>query len=218
MGNRVVITTKQNLENNGVGVYLHWNGGYDSVSAFLKYCELKGYRSLDKDCYGFARLCQVIGNFFGGTNSIGIDTVDKLDCDNYDNGVYIVEGWNIVDRKYKRHEEQMNYLMEDMLMAIDDAQPEAEQLGEYLTAKEISTEDLKIGDTVILMNYDGKTEKHHVMGFGDCEIINGTNVGNKPFVDKYGDYFNYANKINNYILTDTVKVVEEVKQDTTENL
>jgi hypothetical protein len=85
MGNRAVITTKENFENNGIGIYLHWNGGYDSVSAFLKYCELKGYRTPDKDCYGWARLCQVIGNFFGGSTSIGIDVVNKLDCDNYDN-------------------------------------------------------------------------------------------------------------------------------------
>ena len=48
------------------------------------------------------------------------------------------------------------------------------------------------------------------MGFGDCEIINGTNVGNMPFVDMYGDYFSYAENINNYIRTETVRVVEEV--------
>lgn len=141
MGNRAVITTKENFENNGVGVYLHWNGGYDSVSAFLKYCELKGYRTPDTDCYGWARLCQVIGNFFGGSTSIGIDTVNKLDCDNYDNGVYIIEGWNIVDRKYNRSAEQMNHEMEDMLMAIDKAQPKEEQLGENLTAQD-TTENL----------------------------------------------------------------------------
>ena len=76
MGNRAVITTKENFDNNGIGIYLHWNGGYDSVSAFLKYCELKGHRSPDTDCYGWARLCQVIGNFFGGTTSIGIDVID----------------------------------------------------------------------------------------------------------------------------------------------
>ena len=218
MGNRAVITTKENFDNNGIGVYLHWNGGYDSVSAFLKYCELKGYRSPDKDNYGFARLCQVIGNFFGGSTSIGIDTVDKLDCDNWDNGVYIIEDWKIVDRKFFKGNEQMNHDMKDMLMGIDVAQPKAEQLGEYLTAKEIPTEDLKIGDTIILINYDGKTEKRHIMGFGDCEIINGTNVGNQPFVDKYGSYFGYAENINNYIFTETVKVVEEVEQETTENL
>lgn len=27
MGNRAVITTRHNFDNNGVGVYLHWNGG-----------------------------------------------------------------------------------------------------------------------------------------------------------------------------------------------
>lgn len=132
MGNRAVITSKENFENNGIGIYLHWNGGRDSVEAFLKYCELKGYRSPTDDNYGWARLCQVIGNFFGGSTSIGIDVVNNLDCDNWDNGVYIIEGWEIVDRKYNRYEEQMNYKLEDMLMDIDNSMPEGERLGEQL--------------------------------------------------------------------------------------
>ena len=45
MANRAVVTTKENMDNNGFGVYLPWNGGRDSVRAFLKYCELKGYRA-----------------------------------------------------------------------------------------------------------------------------------------------------------------------------
>lgn len=218
MGNRAVITTKENFDNNGVGVYLHWNGGYDSVSAFLKYCELKGYRTPDTDCYGWARLCQVIGNFFGGSTSIGIDTVDKLDCNNYDNGVYIIEGWKIVDRKYFNGVEQMNHDMEDMLMGIDVAQPEAEQIGEYLEAKEIPLNEVKVGDTVILMDYDGKIEKHKVMGFGGYELVNGQSVIGLPYVDKFNNYFECDKNINNYIQTETVKVVEEVEQETTENL
>ena len=209
MGNRAVITTKENFDNNGIGVYLHWNGGFDSVSAFLKYCELKGYRSPDKDNYGWARLCQVIGNFFGGSTSIGIDTVNKLDCDNYDNGVYIIEGWKIVDRKYKRYTEQMNHDMNDMLMGIDKAQPEKEQLGEYLTAKEISLNEVKVGDIVILMDYNGTVEKHKVIGFGDDVLVNGTNVNGLPYVDKFNNDFECDKNINNYIRTKTVKVVEE---------
>ncbi len=62
MGNRAVITTPDKK----MGIYLHWNGGRDSVEAFLHYCELHGFRSPDRDPYGWARLCQVIGNFFGG--------------------------------------------------------------------------------------------------------------------------------------------------------
>lgn len=209
MGNRAVITTEKNFENNGVGVYLHWNGGYDSVSAFLKYCEIKGYRTPDTDNYGWARLCQVIGNFFGGSTSIGIDTVDKLDCDNYDNGVYIIKGWEIVDRKHKRYAEQMEYEMEEMLLEIDKAMPEKEQIGEYLKAKEIPTEDLKVGDTVFIKEYNEKFTKHQVMGFGSEERVNGTAVYGKPYVDLYGDYFSYDKNINNYIFTETVRVVEE---------
>lgn len=210
MGNRAVICTKENYENNGVGVYLHWNGGYDSVSAFLKYCELKGYRTPDTDCYGFARLCQVIGNFFGGALSVGINTVDRLDCDNWDNGVYIIKGWKIVDRKHFDGAEQMNYKLEDILEQIDKSMPEAEQLGEYLKAKEIPTNKVKVGDTVYIMDFDGKVNKHKVMGFGTDEYHNGTNVSGLPYVNLYKDSDGkYDWNINNYIHTETVRVIEE---------
>lgn len=191
-----------------MGIYLHWNGGYDSVSAFLKYCELKGYRSPDIDSYGFARLCQVIGNFFGGALSVGIDTVDNLDCNNWDNGVYIIEGWEIIDRKYFDGVEQMNYSMEDMLVAIDEAMPEKEQIGEYIQAEEIATKDLKIGDTVFIMQYDNKLVKHQVIGFGRDNLVNGTNVSGLPYVDMYGGYFEYEKNINNYIRTETVRIAK----------
>lgn len=124
MGNRAVITTKDKK----IGVYLHWNGGRDSVEAFLKYCELKGYRTPDSDCYGWARLCQVIGNFFGGSTSIGIDQYNRLDTDNGDNGVYIIEGWEIVDRLYHDWPEQHEYNLVEMLKQINEAQPKDEQL------------------------------------------------------------------------------------------
>lgn len=126
MGNRAVISDRRKK----IGVYLHWNGGYDSVSAFLKYCEMKGYRSPDKDNYGWARLCQVIGNFFGGANSIGIDRYDNLDIDNGDNGVYIIEDWEIVDRLYYEGEEQNEYDLKEMLLEINKTQPENEQFRE----------------------------------------------------------------------------------------
>ena len=212
MGNRAVITTKENFENNGIGVYLHWNGGYDSVSAFLKYCELKGYRTPDNDCYGWARLCQVIGNFFGGSCSVGIDVVDNLDCDNFDNGTYIIEGWKIVDRKYFNGAEQMNYKLEDMLMDIDNAMPKEEQIGEYLKATEIPVSEVEIGDTVIIMDYNGKVLKHNVIGFGDDTFVNGTNVNGMPYVDLYGGYYGYSENINNYIRTETVRVVKSAEE------
>jgi len=127
MGNRAVITTKKDLSD--IGIYLHWNGGRDSVEAFLKYCELLGHRSPDTDNYGWARLAQVIANYFGGTTSIGIDIAKKLDCDNGDNGVYIIQDWQIVDRLFAPKREQKEYEMLSMLLEIDSKQPTEEQLG-----------------------------------------------------------------------------------------
>ena len=128
MGNRAVITTKANMDNNGVGVYLHWNGGRDSVRAFLKYCELKGYRAPSEDNYGWARLCQVIGNFFGGSTSLGIDTVNNLDCNNWDNGVYLIEGRELAGRLYFDGEEQDYYELIKMLRSIHVCMPACERI------------------------------------------------------------------------------------------
>lgn len=133
MGNRAVITAskaKDVAQSNDIGIYLHWNGGRDSVEAFLTYCKLKGYRKPSEDNYGWARLCQVIGNFFDGGCSIGIDNCCHLDCDNYDNGVYIIEGWEIVGRQYHDGAEQHAYDLLEMLVEIDKNQPTKEQLGE----------------------------------------------------------------------------------------
>ena len=123
MGNRAVITTKEKK----IGVYLHWNGGRDSVTAFLTYCKMKVYRTPESDNCGWARLCQVIGNFFGGECSIGIDEYDVLDTDNGDNGVYIIENWEIVDREFYNGAEQNNHDLLEMLKDINKCQPEKEQ-------------------------------------------------------------------------------------------
>lgn len=128
MGNRAVITTRENFEHNGVGVYVHWNGGRDSVEAFLDYCKRQGYRPPDQDCYGWAYLCGVITNFFGDGLSVGIDTVNRLDCDNGDNGVYIIKGWEIVGREFFDWTEQYEYDLEQMVIDIDKCMPERCQL------------------------------------------------------------------------------------------
>jgi hypothetical protein len=131
MGNRAVITASKAYSVEGssdIGVYLHWNGGRDSVEAFLTYCKIKGYRAPDYDNYGWARLCQVIGNFFGGELSVGIDKCQNLDCDNGDNGTYIIKGWDIVGRKYHEGGEQQRYDLLEMVKAINEAQPVKEQM------------------------------------------------------------------------------------------
>jgi len=126
MGNRAVITDRAGR----FGIYLHWNGGRDSVRAFLLYAEMRGFRRPEEDNYGWARLCQVVCNFFGGSLSVGIGPLSELDCDNGDNGVYVIEGWRIVGRDYFDGEEQDGIDLAGMVAEIDRRQPEADRLGE----------------------------------------------------------------------------------------
>lgn len=131
MGNRAVITTKAELSTEGgIGIYLHWNGGRDSVEAFLKYCELKGYRPPSVDSqYGLAYLVGVITNYFGDGLSVGIDSLLHLDLDNGDNGVYVIDGWEIVDREYFNGVEQSSHNLYEMLKDINNSMPKKMQIG-----------------------------------------------------------------------------------------
>jgi hypothetical protein len=105
MGNRAVIAFQDASHNevqpDSVGIYVHWNGGPESVTAFLDAAKELGVRP---DDYGVARLCQIIGNWFGGTLSIGIGTCRTMDTDNGDNGTYVVDlenhGWEIARRMH----------------------------------------------------------------------------------------------------------------------
>lgn len=212
MGNRAVITTSKSLDvksSSDIGVYLHWNGGRDSVEAFLEYCKLKGYKSPEQDCYGYARLCQVIGNFFGGGSSLGIEKCCNLDCANWDNGVYIIEDWKIVDRKYFAGYEQDEHDLQEMLVAIDESMPAEEQLGkDFLRAEIVPISKLKIGDEVFVQDWNHKVTKTKVMGFGENgRIVNGTDIGGIPYVGIYGD--DHADNINNYLIRKDIRRVQQ---------
>ena len=135
MGNRAVITTEENFgTQKGLGLYLHWNGGRDSVEGFLEYCRLRSFRCPERDDYGWARLCQVVGNFLGADGcSVGIDEISRLDQDNGDNGVYLIKDWSIVGRKfYNADAEQDCYSLHEFLYALDECQPESQQLGNQM--------------------------------------------------------------------------------------
>ena len=174
MGNRAVISTSASPE--AIGIYLHWNGGRDSVEAFLKYCELKRYRPDD-----LARLAQVIANYFGGTCSIEIDKNCNIDCDNWDNGMYIIKDWKIVGRKYMHYSEQKDYDMQEMLLGIDEKQPEEEQIKKFLEGEPLPAECFEIGDNVVWIR-DGRVLEGQVVGIGTDRFVNGRNVNGIPYV------------------------------------
>jgi hypothetical protein len=118
MGNRAVITTAPYSDNN-LGIYLHWNGGRDSVEAFLLAAKKLGYREPSKNgdtTYGMARLTGMLCTFFGLADDtcIGIGRCGQLDTDNGDNGTYLIDGWEIVGRLHHSGSEQAEYDVEDL--------------------------------------------------------------------------------------------------------
>lgn len=114
MGNRAVIAFK----GNDIGIYLHWNGGKESIQAFVDTAKALGVRNPCRDSYGITRLTQIIGNFFGGTLSLGIGKADHLD--DSDNGTYTIdEQWNITNPRNdsvpideERYKETFNYCLD----------------------------------------------------------------------------------------------------------
>ena len=115
MGNRAVIGFASNgkQDKNNIGIYLHWNGGRDSVEGFLETAKQYDVRF---DNYGVARLIQIICNTLDGTLGVGVDIIKNLDCDNYDNGLYwINEKLEIIGREYNQYPEQKEYPLNEFV-------------------------------------------------------------------------------------------------------
>jgi hypothetical protein len=104
MGNRanvVFVAGQGKNQTISPAVYLHWNGGPESVYAFLDELDVRGVRADGE--YEAARFVQIVGEFFdedyhstlslgilGGPKAITATALDKLPTDSGDNGFYIV--------------------------------------------------------------------------------------------------------------------------------
>lgn len=181
MGNRAFVTNKDMQ----LGVYLHWNGGRDSIEAFCKYCDLRGFRGGD---YGMARFVQVVANYFGGGLSIGIEPFEYWTM-GYDNGLYVIDNWKIVGRYAPRYmnvatgkiirtcdyelsdedredyavtlgpwdgAEQNSHPLWEMVTDIDAAQPISEQIGDLGRCVEVPIDRVRVGDVVKYANWRGE--------------------------------------------------------------
>ena len=122
MGNRAVITIKEKdvPQEDWNSLYLHWNGGRDSVEPFFHVAKLYEIRCQEDSSYAIARLSQLIGNTLGGTLSLGVGAYKCLDTYS-DNGVYVVEDWEIVDRLNHDGYEQSEHNFDEFVDEIRNA-------------------------------------------------------------------------------------------------
>lgn len=105
MGDRAVITTAREWavpDRQGVGIYVHWIGS--DIPKLLNEVRKVGYRDLaNHQSYGLARLIGWLCDYIGmdSDTGIGVGRLCDLDCDNGDNGVFILdEDFRIVDIEY----------------------------------------------------------------------------------------------------------------------
>ena len=106
MGNRAVLQLNETM-----GMYVHWNGGLDTIKPFLDIAKEYGLKAGDAE--DLKELFQLA--FSQGE----IGKLNFLDCDNDDNGVYVLdEDLNIVGRKYTRYPEQSEHNYKEMLEHI----------------------------------------------------------------------------------------------------
>jgi hypothetical protein len=184
MGNRAVITTRDRE----LALYVHWNGGRQSIEGFLAYCELRGFRPPETDSFGWARLCQVICNYFGADGlDVGISPyMDDATSDPGDNGIYVISNWHIVERlggTYDHNRPDKVFDMARWLEEIDARQPEGQRLGpDGLAAPLVRTRDLHVGDHVIALDTRGDLRRVTVYAIErSCK--------NPNYVAVYADFY-----------------------------
>ena len=140
MGNRAVIAFSDKPSD--VGIYLHWNGGRDSVEAALEVAKQLNVRTPGYDkAYAISRLVQIFANFFGGTTCIGVGKVNELDYSNADNGTYVIgDNWEIIKRKHFKGEEQRNHdHLETMIAFLEPNVPFFRAEGSEKLLKQLKT-------------------------------------------------------------------------------
>ena len=85
-----------------------------------------------------------------------------------DNGIYVVDGWKIVDRilPYEGFVEEDEHDFDGMLRALDESMPEAERLGALLDSTEVATSELELGDEAAHIVLDMLADGSDYSNFG----------------------------------------------------
>lgn len=120
MGNRGTVIFTDGKTQHSPAIYLHWNGGPESVYAFLEELDRRGVRA-DQE-YEAARFTQIVGQFFdqdgqgglslgivNGPEALTVEALDQVATDHGDNGFYLVNrlqnGLPLMRRFIKRYNE-----------------------------------------------------------------------------------------------------------------
>ena len=184
MGNRAVITTLGEKR----GIYLHWNGGRDSIEPIVSYA----YNFLTDESEFDA--IKDVAKFFG-LNPF-VDDIQHLDCDNYDNGVYIVNEGEIVGRCYFDKEEQQEYDFDEFMYNLNDTMPKCYKKDKDWLLRWLASSPLK--DECVTLPYadmvnEGYLKEGDIILYNNewKKIVISDTIGNLPVIVDLNTKHNY---------------------------
>lgn len=184
MGNRATVIFTDGKASFSPAIYLHWNGGPESIYAFLAESERRGVNGNYDD--STARFIQLIGDFFdqseqnpkhssnslsvvNGPKSDRIADLEKVDTDHSNNGFYLVN-WTKSELSMRR------FLSMRQLLATGPEYHLVEQTSEWVAAerKAALAHEYATGLNEFYLELDEKlgikpaVEPTH--DFGDCPV------------------------------------------------
>jgi len=151
MGNRAVLSIGKRRSAENVAIYVHWNGGRASIEGFLLATKAIMNSRGEDSLYATARLIETIGNFFEGNTSFGVGLQENFDCDNGDNGMYLVDpgSLQIVGRYYcEGYREEIdpaktNSIAARLIKSKLERTPKDSYYDSYRSTLELSLKDLE---------------------------------------------------------------------------
>lgn len=126
MGDRAVFCFREtgfdNGDYTGPGVYIHWLYGDDKAEAYMRLAKELNLRTEDPGVEA-AHLAHLMLLNEGLNETIEVGDISDLDCNNYDNGLYVVKKWNIEKKffseEYKFDEKQVEKFLNGMRRKIE---------------------------------------------------------------------------------------------------
>jgi hypothetical protein len=144
MGNRATVIFTDGKKSFSPAIYLHWNGGPESIYGFLEELDRRGVRA--DQFYEAARFTQIVGEFFNNGDSIsglslGLSNgphsdkttdLDKVQSDHGDNGFYLVNRTKNAEFPMRRFHEKyskdyVGHLTEDSREFVEAEKLEADK-------------------------------------------------------------------------------------------
>lgn len=117
MGNRAIITSTKK----DIALYMHWNGGRDTVEPLLEACAATGIPSPEKDPSGWSAIASRARNYLG--DHVGLWTYQGDRSSPGDNGIYVIEDWSIKERIKGPRWEQVVHPKDKMLEVLEENMP-----------------------------------------------------------------------------------------------